>query len=95
MSKSVWPKRHVFPTKKMQPTQKPSCQLNQKITFIQVDLPVQISDLWASLDTDGDGRVRMEARYTRRGRDDPPVTKPGDDWGKFKGIHSLKLTVRT
>jgi len=64
---------HV-PHQKNSTNPKPSCQLSQKkITFIQVDLPVQISDLWASLDTDGDGRVRMEVRYTRRGRD-PPVT---------------------
>lgn len=32
----------------------------------QVDLPVQISDLWASLDTDGDGRVRMEELCSHR-----------------------------
>lgn len=32
----------------------------------QVDLPVHISDLWSSLDTDGDGRVRMEELCSRR-----------------------------
>ena len=76
MSKFVWPKRHMCPTKKNATNQKHHVSWTKKITLIQVDLPVQISDLWASLDTDGDGRVRMEVRIspTRRGRDDPPVT---------------------
>ncbi|CAJ1385986.1 unnamed protein product [Effrenium voratum] len=32
----------------------------------QVDLPVHISDLWGSLDADGDGRVRMEELCSQR-----------------------------
>lgn len=81
------PKRHGAP-RKNSINPKTIRQLNQKTTFIQVDLPVQISDLWASLDTDGDGRVRMEVRIspTRRGRDGPPVTDQTRlNWGIFHG----------